>query len=360
MQCHDILGMLSPYLDGVLNSEECNEVRVHLASCLRCRAEFEELQATVLLLQELPELTPPVDFREKLMERIDHLSTHEPNIAQKGWLARITDITRSAWYRTVAVAAVMVMTLGVTSLWQKEVHPLLPVTPAKQGITIPIPGQEPQSTEPKPNKTNKSEPPKGQEPNASVSPMAPGNSGEPENGSAVKNSPKTSAKTGIASSAKQVESFVPSPNEGLVENSMTMKLDVNQVEESLKAINQIVQVNGASITVPYYGTNEGGTLEIKVTRNSYGIVSSSLQKLGAVVNYLPVEKDLSVQHKQATEILTTLKQRQAELEQRVTEVADDQLQQQLAQVNASLAEQVNVIKQIEERSTYCLITVTLI
>ena len=116
--------------------------------------------------------------------------------------------------------------------------------------------------------------------------MAPGNSGEPENGSAVKNSPKTSAKTGIASSAKQVESFVPSPNEGLVENSMTMKLDVNQVEESLKAINQIVQVNGASITVPYYGTNEVWYPEIKVTKNSYRYLAVPDKTWGHGVYYL--------------------------------------------------------------------------
>lgn len=360
MQCKDILNLLSPYLDKVLNSDECTEVRVHLDACPRCRAEFEELKAAMLLLQELPEMAPPVDFREKLMAKIEDIDTTKQEIAQKGWLSRIRGIAKSTWYRSVAVAAVMVMALGISSLWQKEGNPILPVIINDKEIIITK--QEPPATKPNQTQTDKTVSDKDQGPDTSVSSPVIENPGEKGQDPAVDNhltSPVPVKQVTKDPVIKQVESFVPKPSEGLAAGSATLKLDVEQVEESLKAINQIVQSNGALISTPYSGTNEGGTLEIKVARNSYGTISNSLQRVGLVVTFLPVEKDLSIQHKEATEVLGALKQKQSELEQQLTENPNERLSQQLEQVNNDLTEQVNVIKQIEKRSTYSLLTLTI-
>ncbi|GAB6180308.1 hypothetical protein JCM14036_16270 [Desulfotomaculum defluvii] len=358
MQCKDALNMLSPYLDKVLNSDECTEVRVHLASCPKCKAEYEELKIAMLLLQELPEMTPPVDFHAKLMAKIDDIEIAKKQIQQKGWLSNVRSIAKSNWYRSAAVAAVMVMTLGISSLWQKEGNTILPVVINDKEIIITE--QEPQIT--KTNKTQQTDKPvseKDQKPDTGVSSPIIENSEEKGKDTAVSNKPVTSVPVKPVTQnpvIKQVESFVPRPSEGLVASSATLKLDVDQVEESLKVISQIVQSNGALIYSTYAGSNEGGTLEIKVARNSYGTICSSLQKVGAVVTFLPLEKDLSTQHKEATECLIILKQKQAELEQQLTENPNDMLSQQLEQINNDLIEQINVIKQIEERSTYSLIT----
>ncbi|MEG6521490.1 zf-HC2 domain-containing protein [Desulfotomaculum sp. 1211_IL3151] len=363
MQCKDISSMLSPYLDGVLNSDECAEVRVHLACCPKCKAELEELQAVMLLLQELPEMTPPVDFREKLLAKIDDIEVTKQKEQQKSWLTRVTAITRSTWYRSVAVAAVMMMTLGITSLWQQEDNSLLPV-PTKEKQIINTAQQpnvpNPNPTSPNQAQTNNPEVVKNQEPNTSTASPLNENTNEPG-----KEAPAASNQTTIATPAKpitkdkQVESFIPKPSEGLVASSTTLKLDVDQVADVLKDINRIAQNNGAVINTPYSGTNESGTLEIRVTKSSYGTIIHSLQGLGAVVSFLPVEKDLSIQHKGAAERLAGLKQQQTELEQQYSEEPANLLAQQLEQVNHDMAEQVKVIKQIEERSNYSLITVTI-
>lgn len=365
MRCKDISSMLSPYLDGVLNSDEHAEVQVHLACCPQCKAELEELKAVMLLLQELPEMTPPVDFREKLLAKIDDIEHTKQKAPQMGWLARLTGITKSTWYRSVAVATVMLMTLGITSLWQKDGNSLLPVPTTEKEIinTAQQPNvPKPNPTRPNQTQTNNPAEVKNQTPNTSVTHPINQNAGEQGKTPATSNQP-TKATPGKPVTKdpviKQVESFIPKPSEGLVASSASLKLDVDQVADALKAINQIAQNNGAVINTPYSGTNDSGTLGIRVARNSYGTIINSLQKLGTVVTFLPVEKDLSTQHKGAAERLAELKQKQTELEQQYTEEPTDLLAQQLEQVNNDLTEQVKTIKQIEEHSNYTLITITL-
>lgn len=358
MQCKDISSMLSPYLDGVLDSDESAEVRVHLTNCPQCRAELEELKAVMLLLQELPEMTPPVDFREKLLAKIDDIETAKQKIPQRGWLDRITGITRSTWYRSAAVAAVMMMALGITSLWQNNGDSFLPVPSNEKEIINTA--QQPNVPKPNPTQTDNPIVIKNQDPNTSVASPIKENPSEPGKVPVASNQPATAIPVKPVKQnpvIKQVESFMPKSSEGLVASSVTMKLDVDQVADALKAINQIAQNNRAVINTPYSGTNESGTLEIKVARNSYGTINNSLQKLGTVVTFLPVEKDLSIQHKGAAARLAELKQKQAQLEQQYIEEPTDLLTQQLEQVNNDLAEQVKTIKQIEESSNYSLITI---
>ncbi|GEM_PF-998104 len=55
--------LLSEYLDGRLNPPVARRVQAHLAECERCRQRAQELETTVRLLQALPMLRPPRDFR---------------------------------------------------------------------------------------------------------------------------------------------------------------------------------------------------------------------------------------------------------------------------------------------------------
>src|SRR4051812_34764183 len=54
---------LSDYLDGRVEFAARRRARGHLDTCARCAAELDALGRTVELLRQLPELTPPRDFR---------------------------------------------------------------------------------------------------------------------------------------------------------------------------------------------------------------------------------------------------------------------------------------------------------
>src|SRR4051794_36054212 len=54
---------LSDYLDGRVELAARRRIRGHLDTCARCTAELDGLARTIDLLRQLPELTPPRDFR---------------------------------------------------------------------------------------------------------------------------------------------------------------------------------------------------------------------------------------------------------------------------------------------------------
>lgn len=356
MRCQDALEMLSPYLDGVLTPAEREAVRVHLACCPNCSAELEELRASLRLLQELPELTPPAGFRAGVMEKIDQQPAPQQVPQHKSWLNRVTGVARSTWYRTAAVAAVMAMTLGLTALWEKDGNQFLPVDPKHNDAVVAV--QEPKqpgNDQPAP-KDDVSAP--VQEPDTST---AKPDTVSPDDGArSDAASGKPNATVAVPNHHdKQGEGFVPQPSEGMVAGSAVLKLDVENLESALKSVGTIVQNKGGAVYQPYAGSEETGTIGIKISRSSYHSVIGSLQNLGTVITYLPNEKDLSAQHKEATEKMQQLQSRQAELEEKLTEGANPELQSRLLEVKASLEEKITAIKQLEDRSSYCLVTITL-
>ncbi|MEW6065061.1 MAG: DUF4349 domain-containing protein [Bacillota bacterium] len=354
MRCQDALEMLSPYLDGVLAPAEREAVRVHLTCCPRCSAELDELRASLRLLKELPELTPPAGFRAGLMERIDQNTAPKQVPQHKSWLGRVTGAARSTWYRTAAVAAVMAMTLGLTALWEKDGNHFLPVDPVpKEPVVVVQEPQQPAVDRPAP-RDGVPEPAQG--PNSGTPKP---DAASPDNGGTPDVTPIKPNGAPNDGSIKQGEGFVPKPSEGLVAGSAVLKLDVENVEKALKSVGTLVQNKAGSVYQPYAGSEETGTISIKIPRSNYHQVIGSLQNLGDVITYLPTEKDLSAQHKEATEKMEQLKSKQAELQANMTEEPNPELQSQLAEVNASLEEKISAIKQLEERSSFCLITITL-
>ena len=53
---------LSAYIDGALDAPAVDRVEAHLAGCERCRAEMEDLRATIAALKELPQAEVPRSF----------------------------------------------------------------------------------------------------------------------------------------------------------------------------------------------------------------------------------------------------------------------------------------------------------
>ncbi len=54
--------LLSEHVDGRLDPRAEAKLQAHLSSCAECRAELEELQATVALLRSAPQTEPPRSF----------------------------------------------------------------------------------------------------------------------------------------------------------------------------------------------------------------------------------------------------------------------------------------------------------
>jgi anti-sigma factor RsiW len=74
MDCAEIKGLLSEYLDGVLNPETKNRVDRHLAECHACREDLADLKALVHELGSMEPIQPPEDFLVQVHGRLEKSS----------------------------------------------------------------------------------------------------------------------------------------------------------------------------------------------------------------------------------------------------------------------------------------------
>jgi anti-sigma factor (TIGR02949 family) len=72
LDCANLLGSLSDYIDGELSPELCRELEKHLAGCQDCRVVLNTTQRTIDLVRS-PEAAPPVpdDVRARLFQRLN-------------------------------------------------------------------------------------------------------------------------------------------------------------------------------------------------------------------------------------------------------------------------------------------------
>jgi len=57
-------------LDGLLNAEEEAQLNAHIATCERCRAMWEAMNAVSAMLAQAPMSIPPPDFTSRVMARL--------------------------------------------------------------------------------------------------------------------------------------------------------------------------------------------------------------------------------------------------------------------------------------------------
>lgn len=355
MQCQEALEMLSPYLDGALNPAENAAVQSHLACCSACNAELEQLRSCLALLQELPDVAPPAGFRAGLMEKIDTLTLPTQAPQRKGWYERVNGVTRKGWYRTAAVAAVMAMTLGLTALWEKEGHQLIPVQSATQEMASVE--QSPAGDKQETQGNNQVKPPERTAPKeeggkTALAPQGKETSKPQNQAGAVK-------AAGSPDRKFVSENYQPQPSAGMTVRTVTLKLDVQDAGAALRSIGTISQRVGGSIVMPYAENNGSGKVSIKVPTNHSRSAENQLKALGEVVTDMPSERDLSIQHKNAVDALEQLQAQQTELANQLADKEDPALENQLANMNAAINQQIKLIQQIEEQSKDAIITITL-
>lgn len=71
MECSEIRGRLSEYIDGFMDTETESDVRKHLTSCKACTEELASLEALVRELGDLDPVEAPGDFLARLHERME-------------------------------------------------------------------------------------------------------------------------------------------------------------------------------------------------------------------------------------------------------------------------------------------------
>ncbi|WP_066634493.1 anti-sigma factor family protein [Desulfolucanica intricata] len=120
MECQSIIELLSPYLDGELEPSEAKFVGKHLEHCPRCRKEMLALQEISFVLQELPEITPSPDFHEGLQAKLAKLTTAAEAETIKQKVSPIQKFVYGTWSKVAAFAAVLILALGITALWDPE------------------------------------------------------------------------------------------------------------------------------------------------------------------------------------------------------------------------------------------------
>lgn len=70
--CHHLLGSLSEFVDGSLETELCIEIERHLAGCDNCQVVVDSLRKTIYLYHVTAQPSPavPDDVRKRLFRRL--------------------------------------------------------------------------------------------------------------------------------------------------------------------------------------------------------------------------------------------------------------------------------------------------
>ena len=82
LNCDSIRELFTGFIDDVLNEEEKDTIKNHLASCSPCSTKLKEIMQTITLVHNLSEVDPPPWFTQKIMSQIKQESRKE-NIFDK-------------------------------------------------------------------------------------------------------------------------------------------------------------------------------------------------------------------------------------------------------------------------------------
>ena len=114
-QCRAIRAVFSPFLDHELDSEARGQVERHLHECADCLRELHGYKLVSDRYAALPRPQAPADFEARVLDRIAPRPT---------FTARL----RQHWQSGIALAAVLLCTLGLTLFWTQQQHDDAPAT----------------------------------------------------------------------------------------------------------------------------------------------------------------------------------------------------------------------------------------
>ena len=116
MQCQEVQELLSLYFDGMLDPSTKKAVDLHVEGCPACRSDLENLTVVVGLVRSLPLIEPPAEFRQELRASLESLGRVRPP-------GLIKKLAAGRWSRIVAVAASLLLVVGVANAWLGPLQP---------------------------------------------------------------------------------------------------------------------------------------------------------------------------------------------------------------------------------------------
>jgi hypothetical protein len=127
MTCSEVKDLLSPYLDGELDSVSRQAVFRHLSLCAHCHNELAEMKQLVKLLACLEEIDPPEDFSAKLSCRLSE------SVATRQKIQGRNRFSLHSWLPFGAAAAIIMALAFSLNLWPVEQRtadvPMVAVSP---------------------------------------------------------------------------------------------------------------------------------------------------------------------------------------------------------------------------------------
>ncbi len=81
MNCKEVLGKMSEFLDAELMDTVCDQLREHLEKCEHCRIEVNTVRRTIEIFQQMECKSVPGHVHEKLFKtlRFDTIGDPEEN-----------------------------------------------------------------------------------------------------------------------------------------------------------------------------------------------------------------------------------------------------------------------------------------
>lgn len=85
VQCKDLLGHLSEFIDGELDDEMCAELKRHMDGCENCRVVYDTTTRTIYLYQHSSQETElPADVRGRLFNKLNLDDLRKPHNSPGG------------------------------------------------------------------------------------------------------------------------------------------------------------------------------------------------------------------------------------------------------------------------------------
>jgi len=124
MKCAKARDLFSSYLESEMDVPTSLQFEQHLAECHKCKADYDRMNAAVMMLDEMPEVEVPADFHASVMARVEQLRGTTPSPV-KWWQIDWQHVfTLRVPARAAALAVVALLVVAV----------LAQVTPVGTGV----------------------------------------------------------------------------------------------------------------------------------------------------------------------------------------------------------------------------------
>lgn len=115
MKCEKAQELFSSYLENEIETPSLEEFEQHLSHCQTCKLECDRLNATIMMLEELPQVKTPDNFHAAVMARMEQIRREAPRRV-KWWeidWQQVFTIRVPAKALATGLAATLFVTLAV-------------------------------------------------------------------------------------------------------------------------------------------------------------------------------------------------------------------------------------------------------